>query len=80
MIKMLAVKPLKAHALELSFSDHTQGIFDSAKYLATRQGELLEALRDPAYFACCFVEAGALCWPNGLELSATRLHESVCTA
>lgn len=80
MIKLLDVKPLKAHALELHFSDHTHGVFDGAKYLATRHGPLLEALRDPAYFERCFVEAGALCWPNGLELSAVRLHELVCSA
>lgn len=75
MIKLLDVKPMKAHVLELSFSDHTQGVFDGAAYLATRQGPLLEALREPAYFSRCFVDAGALCWPNGLELSAARLHE-----
>ena len=75
MIKLLDVKPMKAHVLELSFSDHTQGVFDGAAYLATRQGPLLEALREPAYFSHCFVDAGALCWPNGLELSAARLHE-----
>jgi len=61
--------------LELTFSDHTQGVFDGAAYLSSRQGPLLEPLRDPAYFARCFVDAGALCWPNGLELSAARLHE-----
>ena len=77
MIKLPEAKPLKAHVLELSFSDHTQGVFDGAAYLATRQGPLLDALRDPAYFGRCFVDAGALCWPNGLELSGTRLHELV---
>jgi hypothetical protein len=40
---------------------------------------LLKALSKPAYFARCFVDAGALCWPNGLELSAGRLHELVNT-
>jgi hypothetical protein len=35
----------------------------------------LEVLRDPAYFSSCFVDAGALCWPNGLELSAARMYE-----
>lgn len=77
MIKLLDVKPLKGHSLELSFSDHSQGVFDGGAYLATRQGPLLEALRDPEYFGRCFVDAGALCWPNGLELSAARLHELV---
>ena len=79
MIKLLDVKTLASQQLELSFSDQTRGVFDGAHYLASRQGPLLEDLRDPAYFARCFVDAGALCWPNGLELSATRLHELLNT-
>jgi Protein of unknown function (DUF2442) len=79
-IKLLDVKPLMGHSLALSFSDHSQGVFDGTAYLATRQGPLLEALRDPAYFGRCFVDAGALCWPNGLELSGARLHELVNAA
>ena len=75
MIKLLDVKTIAPHQLELIFSDQSQGVFDGASYLANRQGPLLENLRDPAYFARCFVDAGALCWPNGLELSAARLHE-----
>ena len=75
MIKLLDVKTLAPHQLELTFSDHTHGVFDAKPYLASRQGPLLEALRDPAYFERCCVDAGALCWPNGLELSATRLQE-----
>ena len=31
-------------------------------------------LADPAYFARAFIEAGALAWPNGFELSADALH------
>jgi len=26
-----------------------------------------------------FIEAGALCWPNGLELSPSRLYEKCMT-
>ena len=61
MIKLLDVKTLASQQLELSFSDQTRGVFDGAHYLASRQGPLLEDLRDPAYFARCFVDAGALC-------------------
>ena len=75
MIKLLDVQSIKPHQLVLTFSDHTHGIFDGARYLSTRQGPLLEALRDRAYFDRCFVDAGALCWPNGLELSAALLQE-----
>lgn len=77
MIKLLDVKTTAPHQLELTFSNHTHGVFDGADYLASRQGPLLEALSDPAYFARCFIDTGALCWPNGLELSAARLHELV---
>ena len=80
MIKLLDAKTIAPHQLELTFSDHTKGVFDGANYLSSRQGPLLENLRDPAYFARCFVDAGALCWPNGLELSAARLHGLTCSA
>jgi len=53
--------------LELEFSDHTQGVFDAGVYLATRSGPLLDKLRDPAYFSRVFIDADALCWPNGLK-------------
>ncbi len=79
MIKLLDVKTFASHQLQLSFSDHTRSVFDGAHYLTSLQGPLLGALRDPAYFARCLVDSGALCWPNGLELSATRLHELVNT-
>ena len=39
MIKLLNANPIKPHVLELSFSDHTQGVFDGAAYLSTRQPE-----------------------------------------
>lgn len=55
-------------------NDHSQGIWRTASYLADHTGPLLDKLRDPAYFARVFVDAGALCWPNGLELSPARLH------
>ena len=74
MIKLLKANPVAPHQIELSFSDGSHGVFDGALYLSNRQGPLLEAVRDPAYFARCFVDAGALCWPNGLELSPARLR------
>lgn len=80
MIKLLTAKTTAPHLLELRFSDGSMGVFDGADYLALRHGPLLEPLHEPAYFARCFIDAGALCWPNGLELSAARLHELACAA
>ena len=77
MIKVLNVRNTGPWKLTLEFSDHTHGQFDATPYLAEHHGPLLEALRNPDYFARVFVDAGALCWPNGLELSPTRLRELI---
>ena len=77
MIKVLNIRHVGDWKLELEFSDQTHGLFDVASYLANRQGPLLDALREPNYFKRAFVDAGAVCWPNGLELSAARLRELV---
>lgn len=74
MIKVLNARLLDSFRLELDFSDHTQGVFDAGNYLATNSGPLLDALRDPAYFQRFFIDAGALCWPNGLELSPAKVR------
>lgn len=75
MIKVLNARLTAPFMLEIDFSDHTQGVFDANAYLANRAGPLLEKLRDAAYFQRFFIDAGALCWPNGLELSPAKIHE-----
>lgn len=76
MIKILEAKPVDDFRLRLEFSDAAIGIFDGRELLA-KSGPLLEPLRDPAYFSRAFVDAGGLCWPNGLELSPQRLRAMV---
>ena len=75
MIKVLNARLVGEFKLELEFSDHTHGIFNVGSYLASRSGPLLDKLRDPIYFGKVFIDAGSLCWLNGLEISPTRLHE-----
>lgn len=75
MIKILNARVTAPFMLEIDFSDHTQGVFDASAYLSARSGPLLDALREPGYFERFFIDAGALCWPNGLEISPARLHE-----
>jgi hypothetical protein len=74
-IKVLNARLVDTFKLELDFSDHTHGVFDASAYLASRSGPLLDKVRDPAYFKRFFIDAGALCWPNGLEISPARLRE-----
>ena len=75
MIKLLKINYLGDFDFDLLFSDGSEGVFDLKAYLAQRSGTLLTALQDEDYVGRAFIEAGTLCWPNGLELSARRLHE-----
>ena len=74
MIKILDVSVAGDFELRVAFSTGVEGLFDGRALLA-RSGPLLEPLRDSAYFARAFVDAGGVCWPNGLELSAARVLE-----
>ena len=75
MIKLLEARYVGHHRIILAFSDGRCGVFDVNAYLVTRQGPLLEPLYDETYLQRFFIDAGALCWPNGLELSPAHLHE-----
>ncbi len=75
MIKLIEVRHRGDFRIALRFSDGKEGIFDG-RTLLQRSGPLLEPLRDETYFSRAFIDAGALCWPNGLELSPARLHET----
>ncbi|MBI3372459.1 MAG: DUF2442 domain-containing protein [Betaproteobacteria bacterium] len=75
MIKLIEAHYRGEFQVALRFSDGKEGILDG-RILLQRSGPLLEPLRDEAYFGRVFIDAGALCWPNGLELSPARLYET----
>ncbi|MCB9739734.1 MAG: DUF2442 domain-containing protein [Deltaproteobacteria bacterium] len=73
MIELIDVQVIGEFQLRLEFSDGSHGNFDG-RPLLQRQGSLLQPLRDRDYFSRCFIDAGGLAWPNGLELSPATLH------
>ena len=73
MNKILYAEYLGAFRIKLVFSDHQEIIFDLAAYMKAKKGSLLKALHDEQYAQRFFIDAGPLCWPNGLELSPERL-------
>ena len=75
MIKIIKARYVGNFQVELNFSDGQAGLFDG-RTLLQRNGSLLEPLRQESYFRRVFIDAGALCWPNGLELSPAKLYES----
>lgn len=77
MTKVIAERYLGDFQVALQFSDGAEGVFDGRALLQQHAGSLLAPLREEEFFRRCFVDAGALCWPNGLELSPTKLRENV---
>lgn len=73
MIKLIAIEPHGGTTLLLRFSDGTQGLYDFASFIDA-DTEMTAPLRDPGFFSRHFIEAGALAWPNGFDLSAHSLH------
>ncbi len=74
MIKIVAIEAAGEHRLKLSFSDGSFGVWDAWPLFSGRSTELTKPLLQPAEFARAFIEAGALAWPNGLELAPWSLR------
>lgn len=74
-INLLSVSYLGERQFAVSFSDSSTGTLNMAKYLESRSGPLLAPLFDEPYLSRGFVDAAALAWPNGLEISPSRLFE-----
>ena len=75
MIKVIEARYCGNFQVALTFSDGTEGVFDGNAFLK-QEGPLLDALRNELFFKRAFIDAGALCWPNGLELSPPRLFQT----
>lgn len=73
MIKLIRIAVCGPAMLELTFSDGSHGRWSGAD-LITHDTVLTRPLADPGYFARAFLEAGALAWPNGLELAPWSLQ------
>jgi hypothetical protein len=72
MISLIKIEPQGGYSLKLYFSDSTYATLDFY-YLLEKQTVLTKPLYDKNYFQSCFIDFGALCWKNGLELSAESL-------
>ncbi len=76
MIKITKATHLDDFVIELEFSDGTRGEYDLRDTLQ-RPSPLTESLRDVQEFKKFFLDLGALCWPNGLELSPSAIHQKL---
>jgi len=76
MIKIIQAQYLEQRILRLWFSDNSQGDYD-LQPLIDRKTELTLPLENEFYFKQFFLELGALCWRNGLELSPSNIHRKL---
>ena len=76
MIKIIRAQYLQQKILRLYFSDNSYGDYDLQPLIA-RQIELVTPLNDEQYFRQFYLELGALCWRNGLELSPDNIHRKL---
>ncbi len=73
MIKLIGIEKKEGTRLLLRFADGAWGTYDFAPLVETAT-EMTAPLSDPCFFVRCFIEAGALAWPNGFDLSAGSLY------
>jgi Protein of unknown function (DUF2442) len=76
MIKVVHAQWAGDSKVSLAFSDGSDGVYDFASMLS-KDTALTRPLRNAEMFKRFFLELGALCWPNGLELSASKLHSEL---
>lgn len=73
MIKILKADYLREKLIRLEFSNGTWGDYD-LQPLIEQNTEMVKPLADDVFFQQFFLEWGALCWPNGFDLSASGVQ------
>ena len=72
-IDVVQVVPQGGYRLVITFSDGTEGEQDFSTLVAAG-GDMVEPLRDQAFFGRVFLDDGILTWPNGFDLDSIALH------
>ena len=78
-IDVVRVEPRGGYRLAVAFSDGSEGERDFADLIA-EGGEMVEPLRDVAFFARVFLDDGVLTWPNGFDPDSIALHQEMKAA
>jgi len=73
MINLVSAESRGEAQLMLRFSDGAWGIYDFSPFIEANT-VMTAPLAEHAFFARHFIEAGALAWPNGFDLSVQSLY------
>lgn len=74
--RVVAVEPIEAYVLKLTFSD---GRVRELDFAPTVRAGAFTTIADPLTFESVFVDdqTGTICWPNGMDLDPDVLHGDV---
>ena len=76
MIKIIQAEYLHDRSIQLHFSDGSWGDYN-LQPLIDKQSTLTKELEEVEGFKQFYLEMGALCWRNGLELSPSNIHHKL---
>ncbi len=62
------VRLLEDYKVRVVFSDDYADDVDLAPLFQSRQGPLLQSLKDPALFGQVYVDGDSIAWPNGYDI------------
>ena len=77
MDRVISVKPLEDHLLEIEFADGFRKVVDIYPFI---EDGISAALKDESYFRQVYVEdGGGIAWPNGYDFCPNFLRDDVPT-
>lgn len=79
LVKVTRVRALSNYRLDVTFSDNSHGVADISEFVLSG-GDVVEPLKDEAFFARVFLETGVPTWPNGCNVDAINLHMTMAAA
>ncbi len=76
MIKITQAEFLQDKTIQIHFSDGSWGDYN-LQPLIDKQSTLTKGIEEQVDFKQFYLEMGALCWRNGLELSPSNIHRKL---
>ena len=76
MIKIIQANYLKDKTIQIHFSDGSWGNYN-LQPLIDKRSTLTKEIEDQVDFQKFYLEMGALCWRNGLELGPSSIHHKL---
>ena len=77
LIKVLKIRYIENHVLEITFETGEKGLADFSRYAI--RGGVFSRFADPDYFRQVSVdpEWGVLCWPGDVDIAPETVYEMV---